>query len=86
MQIKLHRPGGVATLMLNSFAVAHSNFPAKPVTMVLPFAAGGPVDVEARRHAARLTELLEQSSPGNNIRELIPCARVNPGKVNWSDK
>ena len=61
MQIILHGLGGVATLMLTSIAMAQSNFPAKPVTMVLPFAAGGPVDVEARRHAAKLTEFLGQS-------------------------
>ena len=155
MQIKLHGLVGAASMMLISSAMAQSGFPAKPVTMMLPFAAGGPVDVEARRHAAKLTEFMGQSFlvdykpgggdiiatnyvaksppdgytlmvagsshtsnpyiykdlpydsvkdfapvslvskrgsillgnlsfPGNSIRELIPYAKANPGKVNWS--
>ena len=35
-------------------------FPAKPVTLIIPFAPGGPVDIEARRHATRLTDILGQ--------------------------
>ena len=40
---------------------AVDSYPAKPVTMVIPFAAGGPVDIEGRRHARKLTELTGQS-------------------------
>ena len=37
------------------------NWPVKPVTLVVPFAAGSPVDIEARRHARKLGELANQS-------------------------
>lgn len=41
--------------------VAHaSNWPTRPITVVVPFAAGGPTDVVGRILAARLSELLKQ--------------------------
>lgn len=35
-------------------------WPARPVTVVVPFAAGGPVDTDTRKYAARLSEMLGQ--------------------------
>jgi tripartite-type tricarboxylate transporter receptor subunit TctC len=52
----------IATLMLVTFAAAESgvaqDWPAKPLTMVVPFAAGGPTDVLGRILAAQLSDVL----------------------------
>jgi tripartite-type tricarboxylate transporter receptor subunit TctC len=51
----------LATLVLLPLlsAAAHSDdWPARPVTMVVPFAAGGPVDANGRVLAQRLSEIL----------------------------
>jgi tripartite-type tricarboxylate transporter receptor subunit TctC len=46
---------------LAAIGVAHaSNWPTRPVTMVVPFAAGGPTDVVGRILAGRLSEILKQ--------------------------
>ena len=37
------------------------SFPSKPVTLIIPFAPGGPVDIEGRRHAAKMTEVMGQT-------------------------
>jgi tripartite-type tricarboxylate transporter receptor subunit TctC len=47
-------------------AVAQS-FPARPMTMVIPFAAGGPTDVLGRILAARMGEVLGQQVVPENI-------------------
>lgn len=43
-----------------SLPAAAQNWPARPVTMVVPFGAGGSVDIPARRLAAFLTQKLGQ--------------------------
>jgi tripartite-type tricarboxylate transporter receptor subunit TctC len=43
------------------------DWPTRPVTVVVPFAAGGPVDTMARIMAARLSELLGQQVIIENI-------------------
>jgi tripartite-type tricarboxylate transporter receptor subunit TctC len=35
-------------------------YPSRPITVIVPFAAGGPVDLETRMYTARLSELLGQ--------------------------
>jgi tripartite-type tricarboxylate transporter receptor subunit TctC len=46
---------------------AAQNFPNRPITMVVPFAAGGPTDVLARVVAARMGESLGQQVVVENV-------------------
>ena len=41
-------------------AIAQTNYPAKPVRLVAPFTAGGPVDITARMLAQKLTDAWTQ--------------------------
>jgi hypothetical protein len=56
----------VATLVLPATAYAQV-WPTRPVTMVIPFAAGGPMDTVGRILAPRLRELLRQQVIIENI-------------------
>ena len=49
------------TLALGSSLAAAQGYPTKPVTLVVPFAAGGPTDIVARTLAAAMTKTLGQS-------------------------
>jgi tripartite-type tricarboxylate transporter receptor subunit TctC len=44
-----------------AFAHAQANWPSRPITLVVPFAAGGPTDVVARTLAASMTKTLGQT-------------------------
>jgi tripartite-type tricarboxylate transporter receptor subunit TctC len=56
-----HWTAAAAAGLLATAGLAHaSNWPTRPVTMVVPFAAGGPTDVVGRILAARLGEILKQ--------------------------
>jgi tripartite-type tricarboxylate transporter receptor subunit TctC len=57
---------GVASLAAAGAASAQ-NYPTKPVTMIIPFAAGGPTDVLGRVMAARMGEVLGQQVIVENI-------------------
>lgn len=46
---------------LTTLPAAAQNWPTKPVTLVVPFAAGGPTDVVARVLAAQMTKSLNQT-------------------------
>jgi tripartite-type tricarboxylate transporter receptor subunit TctC len=57
-----------ATLAANiGSAASAQEWPTRPVTLVVPFAAGGPVDTAARIMAARLTEQLGQQVIVENV-------------------
>ena len=54
---------GAAACAAFPFAQVHaqgSAFPSRPVTLISTTAAGGPIDIEARLHAKKMTELLGQ--------------------------
>ena len=55
-----------ALAMAASTAMAQ-NYPARPITVVVPYAAGGPVDTVARIAAARMSELLGQQMIIENV-------------------
>jgi len=58
----LAKPFLVAVTMIWSAASAMSQeFPVRPITLVVPFAAGGPTDVVARIVSAKASELLKVS-------------------------
>jgi tripartite-type tricarboxylate transporter receptor subunit TctC len=50
----------VASVLLPVIAAAQP-YPARPITVIVPFAAGGPVDTDTRRYAVRLSEMIGQS-------------------------
>jgi tripartite-type tricarboxylate transporter receptor subunit TctC len=62
---------GFSLAALSPLALAQSEWPARPIMLVLGFAAGGPNDLVARAMAVRLSEQLKQqvlvdNKPGAN--------------------
>lgn len=51
---------GVAALFAGAHAVAAENWPTRPITLIVPFAAGGPIDTLARILAPGLSKELGQ--------------------------
>jgi tripartite-type tricarboxylate transporter receptor subunit TctC len=60
---------GAALAVLASVAgpAAAQNYPDRPITMIIPFAAGGPTDVLGRIVGARMSEVLGQQVVIENI-------------------
>src|SRR3712207_2186887 len=56
-----------AFLALAGTAAAQQDWPTRPVTMVIPFAAGGPTDVLGRVMAERLSQILGQQVVVENV-------------------
>src|SRR3954468_15748945 len=57
----------IAALSLLASGAQAQNFPSRPVTMVIPFAAGGPQDTIGRVIGQRMTELLGQQVVVENV-------------------
>ena len=58
--MKMQPAAALLAAALFSAMAAAQPFPAKPIRIVVPFAAGGPTDITVRQVAPRLTELLGQ--------------------------
>jgi tripartite-type tricarboxylate transporter receptor subunit TctC len=58
---------GLATMLAASMPAAAQTWPTRPVTMIVPFAPGGAVDVMGRLLAPRLGELLGQQVIIDNV-------------------
>jgi len=56
-----------ASLIMLGGPLAAQDWPARPITLVVPFAAGGGVDVSARIQAQRMGELLGQQIVVENV-------------------
>jgi tripartite-type tricarboxylate transporter receptor subunit TctC len=74
----------VAGLLVLASPAAAQNYPARPVTLIVPFPAGGPADIIARILAQSLSQTLGQSvivdnrqGAGGNI-GIGLAARANP--------
>jgi tripartite-type tricarboxylate transporter receptor subunit TctC len=60
--------GAALALLLAPFAAASAqDWPNRAVTMIVPYAAGGPVDTLGRILAARLSEILGQQVVVENV-------------------
>jgi tripartite-type tricarboxylate transporter receptor subunit TctC len=58
---------GFAGLLIAAAAARAQDWPARPITLVIPFAAGGPTDVLGRLLAQRMSELLPQQIVIENV-------------------
>jgi tripartite-type tricarboxylate transporter receptor subunit TctC len=59
--------GAVLGLLLTTGGALAQSFPSKPLTMIIPFAAGGPTDVLGRVMAQRMSEILGQQVVVENV-------------------
>ena len=62
----LHFAAGAAVLPVASIASAQA-YPSRPITIIAPFAAGGPVDARARILAEHMRQTLGQSVIVENV-------------------
>src|SRR5262245_62674086 len=67
MKMKNMLFAGVAAMLAVMGVASAQDFPTRPVTMVIPFAAGGPQDTIGRIIAQRMSELLGQQVVVENV-------------------
>lgn len=59
--------GALASLLVGTHAMSQSHFPQKPVTFVVPLAAGGGTDILARKLAQQLGPIWNQTVVVENV-------------------
>jgi tripartite-type tricarboxylate transporter receptor subunit TctC len=62
-----HSIATLGALLALTTGASAQNFPTRPMTMVIPFAAGGPTDVLGRVVGARMSEILGQQIVIENV-------------------
>lgn len=67
MRTKLTLFSAVLAGLLVSGGAQAQNYPNRPITMIIPFAAGGPTDVLGRVVGARMSEILRQQVIIENV-------------------
>ncbi|HJV74747.1 MAG TPA: tripartite tricarboxylate transporter substrate binding protein BugD [Noviherbaspirillum sp.] len=67
MNIKSLRFVAGLALVASTFAHAQSAYPTKPITMIVPFSAGGPTDTVARLVAQSMSKTLKQQVIVENV-------------------
>ncbi|MEI6162480.1 MAG: tripartite tricarboxylate transporter substrate-binding protein, partial [Roseococcus sp.] len=61
------RRATLALPLLATPALAQGNFPSRPITLMIPFAAGGPTDMIARLMAEGMSRELGQPVAAENV-------------------
>lgn len=74
----------VASISFSGVAVASDQFPNKPISIIVPFAAGGPTDTVARLMAQSMTTTLKQQVIVENVAGA--GGTLASGKVARADK
>src|SRR4051812_30093379 len=72
-------------LFVSLGAAAAQDYPNRPITMVIPFAAGGPTDVLGRVVAARMSEILGQQIVVENVGGAGGMLGANRGRTSPPD-
>jgi tripartite-type tricarboxylate transporter receptor subunit TctC len=73
-----------ASLIITAGGVAAQAYPGKPIRLIVPFAPGGPADIQARLIGPKLTEawgqpvVIENRAGGNTIIATEITARAEP--------
>jgi tripartite-type tricarboxylate transporter receptor subunit TctC len=66
-RLALHRLLAAAAVSLSALAATAQDFPTRSITVVVPFAAGGPTDTIARIVSQRMTKALGQTVVVENV-------------------